>query len=296
MPIEVFYSDAMIADSQSFSPSAHKPAEVVRSWKRLGIDMEIIAPQPVTVEQLSRAHDSQFVADVLAGNRKNGFGNCSPAVAKSLPYTSGAMLDAARAAIRSGSFTVAPCSGFHHAAYDRCGGFCTFNGLMVTACALHDEGLARRVGILDFDEHWGDGTDNIVWRLKADWVHHYSAGEHWQDADQAERFLNEIPKIVRSMADCDVILYQAGADPHIDDPLGGWLTTDQLRERDRLVFQSAKRHGIPIAWNLAGGYQEPLRKVIEIHDNTMSEASRFTSKFYEESPPRGKSGGRSASC
>ena len=71
------------------------------------------------------------------------------------------------------------------------------------------------------------------------------------------------------MADCDVLLYQAGADPHIEDPLGGWLTTAQLRERDRLVFESSERYGVPIAWNLAGGYQEPLSKVLKIHDNTM---------------------------
>jgi acetoin utilization deacetylase AcuC-like enzyme len=37
------------------------------------------------------------------------------------------------------------------------------------------------------------------------------------------------------MADCEVLLYQAGADPHINDPLGGWLTTAQLRERDRIA-------------------------------------------------------------
>ena len=64
-----------------------------------------------------------------------------------------------------------------------------------------------------------------------------------------------------------------GADPHINDPLGGWLTTEQLAERDRLVFSAAKRLGIPIAWNLAGGYQIDedggISKVIEIHNNTM---------------------------
>ena len=75
------------------------------------------------------------------------------------------------------------------------------------------------------------------------------------------------------MSDCDVILYQAGADPHINDPLGGWLTTEQLAERDQIVFTMAKRLGIPIAWNLAGGYQTDedggIRPVLDIHDNTM---------------------------
>ncbi len=28
---------------------------------------------------------------------------------------------------------------------------------------------------------------------------------------------------------------------------------------------------LPVAWNLAGGYQNPLRRVLDIHDNTMLE-------------------------
>lgn len=77
------------------------------------------------------------------------------------------------------------------------------------------------------------------------------------------------------MRDCDVILYQAGADPHVDDPLGGFLSTAQLRERDRLVFVTANSLGIPIAWNLAGGYQVDsgggIQSVLDIHNNTMRE-------------------------
>lgn len=78
MTIKIFYTGAMVADSQSFSPSAHKPAEVVRSWQLLGVDLEIITPEAVSIEQLARAHDRAFVTDVLAGKRKNGFGNRSP--------------------------------------------------------------------------------------------------------------------------------------------------------------------------------------------------------------------------
>lgn len=273
--IPVYYTDAMVADSESFSPSARKPAAVVRSWQALGVPLEIVAPRAVTVDELVRAHDRAYVEDVLAGKRNNGFGNRSRAVAASLPFTSGAMLAAARAAIANGTVAVAPCSGFHHAGYDHAGGFCTFNGLMVTACALRAERLAKAVGILDFDQHWGDGTEDIIERLDAGWVRHYSAGVRWQRVEQAEAFLEAVPGIVRSMQDCDVLLYQAGADPHVDDPLGGWLTTEQLRERDRLVFENAQRYGVPIAWNLAGGYQEPFARVLEIHDNTMLECAQI---------------------
>lgn len=66
-----------------------------------------------------------------------------------------------------------------------------------------------------------------------------------------------------------MLIYQAGADQHIDDPLGGFLTTEELAERDRTVFSVAKEIGIPLVWNLAGGYQTSLERVLEIHRNTM---------------------------
>jgi hypothetical protein len=56
---------------------------------------------------------------------------------------------------------------------------------------------------------------------------------------------------------------------HVDDPLGGVLTIEQMAERDRIVFAAARAQATPIAWNLAGGYQEPLTKVVDLHSNTM---------------------------
>ena len=74
------------------------------------------------------------------------------------------------------------------------------------------------------------------------------------------------------------MIYQAGADPHVDDPLGGWRTTEQLRERDARVFAGVRKAGMPIVWNLAGGYQqEPggsIPRVLDIHDNTARECVR----------------------
>ena len=272
--IPVFYTPLMVADSGGFSPSAAKPKAVMESWRKLDTPLAVVAPEPVSVEDIARAHLPAYVEAVLSCQAENGFGNSSEAVAKSLPYTSGAMLAAARSAIRNGNVAVAPCAGFHHACYARSGGFCTFNGLMVTALALHASGELSRVGILDFDQHYGDGTDNIIEKLKIKWIKHYSAGKHYGHASEAKRFLMSIPILVKRMQGCDVILYQAGADPHIDDPLGGWLTTEQLYERDLIVFETAAELGIPVAWNLAGGYQTPLRKVLQIHDGTMRACSK----------------------
>jgi len=272
--IPVFYSPAMVAHAASFSPSAGKPAQVVESWQALGVPIELRTPRPVSVDQFELVHAPDFVADVLGGRRENGFGNRSPAVAATLPWTSGVMLSAAREALENGLGAVAPCSGFHHAGYDFAGGFCTFNGLMVTAAVLLAEGRVRKVGILDCDQHWGNGTDDILVRLDLyDQIVHYGPTQTYGRPERAERFLASIPQLLDQFRDCDLVLYQAGADPHIDDPLGGWLTTEQLHRRDRAVLMGLRLLGIPVAWNLAGGYQrdenDSIRPVLDIHDNTL---------------------------
>ena len=276
MRIPVYYTPKMVANFSSFSPSAGKPEQVIAAWQQLDFTIQIIEPVAVSVEQLKAVHRPYYVDQVLAGQVKNGFGNALPEVAESLRYTSGAMLAAAREAIRNRKIAVAPCSGFHHAGYTSAFGYCTFNGLMVAALVLHAEGVVARVGILDFDMHYGDGTVALIKHHQADsWIEHYTAGRDYESAFQANDFLARIPERVADMSDCDVILYQAGADPHIHDPLGGFLTTAQLGERDRLVFETAHSLGIPVAWNLAGGYQVDsdggIQAVLDIHNNTMLE-------------------------
>lgn len=275
MPVPVFYTPRMVADSESFSPSAAKPAKVVESWQRQ-FPIEIIEPTPVTVEELTRAHPRDWVEGVLAGRNTNGFGNRSLKVAESLPYTSGAMLSAARHALKIKRAVAAPCSGFHHAEHRTAQGFCTFNGLMVTALTLYAEGLVKKVGILDLDMHYGNGTDDIIHRTGADWITHFTAGREFNYSQQAMGFFaTRLPEVLWAMSTCDLVLYQAGADPHVDDPHGGWLTTAQLRMRDAEVFTALAKANIPVAWNLAGGYQiekdGSIPKVLEIHDNSMRE-------------------------
>lgn len=267
--IKVFYRKEMVAKTKSFSQSSSKPERVVSSWLSKFHNIEVVEPEAVTVDQLCLVHDRNYVEGVLACKLKNGFSNRDVTVAKSLPYTSGAMLDAAREALKNGKVAAAPCSGFHHARWDKAYGYCTFNGMMVTALVLKQENAISRIGIIDFDMHEGDGTDNIIDHLDIDWIVHFSAGYRYHTPEQAGEFLDAIPDITCMMAGCDLVLYQAGADPHIDDPLGGFLTTWQLKTRDRRVFEMLSMLKIPVVWNLAGGYQGNFHRVLEIHDNTM---------------------------
>ena len=65
----------------------------------------------------------------------------------------------------------------------------------------------------------------------------------------------------------------------VDDMFGGYLTSEQMRLRDEIVFKFCKKNNIPVAWNLAGGYQTPIQKVLELHETTLKECI----KVYEVS-------------
>jgi acetoin utilization deacetylase AcuC-like enzyme len=274
--IPVAFTEKMLGPMKPISPSAAKPSQVVASWNKMGYPLHYIPVAPVTEDEFSAAHNPKFVKDIFNHRRPNGFGDIDPRVTATLPYTSGAMLSAARYILQNKlPVGVAPCSGFHHAGWNSPQGFCTFNGLMVTAQALLNEGLADKVGILDCDMHYGNGTEDIINHFELhDDVVHITIGENEMDSSDALRFLSyDLLNHIENLSDCDIVLYQAGADPHIQDPLGGWLTTEQLYLRDRRVFELLNQKGIPVVWNLAGGYQVErdgsIPKVLEIHNNTM---------------------------
>lgn len=271
--IPVFYSDDLLAHD-TLSPSAAKPRPVVDRWKETSLPIVVNPVTPATMDDLSLAHDPEFVAAILLGEAENGFRNSDPDVASSLPYTTGAMLCAATAALRCG-VACAPVGGFHHAGYATAEMFCTFNGLMVAALRLLRGNAVRRVLILDLDFHYGNGTDDIIERLQVhDQVENATFGRWHHSAAHAARYLEHLAEVTSTFPQFDLILYQAGADLHVDDPLGGVLDSDQLRQRDAMVFSAASCAGVPLAWNLAGGYQDPISKVIEIHQATMEECVR----------------------
>ena len=187
--MRVVYSESMNAPAQGLSPSAAKPAAVMAAWQAQWPGLQVRPPVPVGRADFCRAHDADFVDGVLSLRLPNGFGTRSADVVASLPLTSGALLTAARWALAQGGAVAAPVSGFHHAGWDEAQGFCTFNGLMVTALALRAERPGLRVGILDYDYHLGDGTEDILERVGREGIVHITAGAHWREGCDARAFL-----------------------------------------------------------------------------------------------------------
>lgn len=271
--MKVFYRPEQTARNIStFSPSAEKPTQVVRDWLQRGLiqESDVLSFEPVTRTDLKRAHDAAFVDGVLDLSIDNGFGNRNAQVAASLPYTSGSLLAAARHALEYRENVCSPTSGFHHAGYDSAEGFCTFNGLMVTALALLEQGAVRSIGILDCDVHYGNGTDDIMKRLGVQGIRHHTMGAHFRHRDEASLFEQWLQRAIEDCLGVDLLIYQAGADPHVNDPLGKVLTGVQMAKRDHAVFSAFQ--GRPLVWNLAGGYQRDvnggIEPVLKLHRTT----------------------------
>ena len=271
--MKVFYDDRQsVKANSSFSPSAEKPAKVLESWLKLGIPFQVSSFDPLTADEMALAHDRFYVDGVLSLEAPNGFGNQNPEVAAALPWVCGSMVAAALHTYKTGELSFSPTSGAHHACYAHGMCYCTFNFLAMAAIKVHQAG-ASSIGILDLDCHHGNGTVNIIDRLNLDYIRHYSFGqEHLRRGNAAEDWVTRMPDIVSTFRGVDLLIFNAGVDPHIEDPLGGILTTRQMTLRDRLVFKVAKQLGLKVCVSLAGGYQVDaegnIDKLLALHDTT----------------------------
>lgn len=266
--VGVFYDPRMAADGRSFSPSGLKSMRVVKDWLEHKLPIDVMSVIPATGEQLLNAHSPGYVRGIMEGVIDNGHGNNSRAFAEAAVWSVGSIVNASRYALRHG-VACSPTSGFHHASYDSNHGYCTFNGLVVAAQAMLDSPYIQRVAIVDFDFHYGDGTDDII--------HRVGLGDVLFNVTNRGREIlvnREIDRIITEL-EPDAVIYQAGADQHVEDPLGGIFTDDELIERDRAVFECCNSNGIPIVWCLAGGYRrdenDDITPVLETHRNTMIE-------------------------
>jgi len=240
----------------------------VRYLREAGVTTVVRKVEPVTPEDLCSVHSSKYVKDVLGLRRNNGFGTRDKAACESFLYTNGSIVSATLWALTTKRNACSPTSGFHHAGYEYGGGFCTFNGLALATSVARSHG--KRVAILDCDAHYGDGTEDIFKEKGWDEGHITFGARFFEGAVPPKVFSKWLKSSLDSLLDDlpDVLLYQAGADPHVDDPLGGMLTSSQMYERDKLVFETARERGVPVVWNLAGGYQTPIEKVLELHLTT----------------------------
>ncbi len=253
------------------------------------------APEPLPREWLEAVHDPEYVAQVFAAEvppekeRRIGF-PVTLRIAARVAHTNGGTWLAAKLAMRHG-YAANSAAGSHHARADTGAGYCVFNDLAVTANRLIAEGDAARVLIVDCDVHQGDGTalltagraDIFTLSLHAEknFPHRKARSsldvplaDGTDDATYLEALERVLPPIIDDFAP-DIVLYQAGVDPHRDDRLGRLALTDAgLAARDRFVVAEARRRGLPVASTLGGGYGSDPRVVAYRHARSMLAMAR----------------------
>jgi len=243
-------------------------------------------PEPMPRHWIEAVHDQAYVAEVASSQvppekaRRIGFPVTEGVTRRAFLAPGGTWL-AAKLALDHG-YAANSAGGSHHALADRGAGYCIFNDLAIAANRLIAEGDAARIMIVDLDVHQGDGTAVLmagredVFTLSLHAERNFPARKAQSsfdlglpDATGDEAYLAALAEHLPSALDGfrpDLILYQAGVDPHRDDKLGRLaLSDDGLRARDRFVMRQARMRGIPLASALGGGYGDDRLAVARRH-------------------------------
>lgn len=251
---------------------------------------DLIAPPLATDEQILRVHDVVYLDKLKTGNltpqeaRRIGFPWSSELV-KRARCSVGATIATCRAALQDG-LAVNLAGGTHHAFHDHGQGYCLFNDSMIAILAMQAQGHIQRAVIIDCDVHQGNGTaalaaDNpTIFTFSIHSENNFPLYKEQSDLDiglpdgvSDEAYLEALETGVRealSMAEADLVIYLAGADPYEDDLLGRLaLSKAGLAERDRLVLGLCQEAGLPIATLMAGGYAQRVMDTVSIHLQTV---------------------------
>jgi acetoin utilization deacetylase AcuC-like enzyme len=295
--LKVFYSDHFVLPL----PEGHRFPMIKYSMLRESVAAsglcgpeELIVPHPVSDAEILRSHEEGYLRRVALGTltekemRRIGFPWSQRMVERSR-RASGGTLGACLAALEDG-FAANLAGGTHHAFADRGEGYCVLNDSAIAARAVQAEGLVERIVVVDTDVHQGNGTaaivrgDASIYTLSIHGAKNFPFRKEESDldlalpdgADDAE-FLDALEEgLERALEEsrAELAIYVAGADPFVDDRLGRLsVSKEGLAERDRLVLESCRERGIPVAVTMAGGYARNVEDTVEIHLQSIEKAA-----------------------
>jgi len=238
----------------------------------------------VTQAQLTRVHGAEYLASIEAASPATGLHYLDPDTAlnphslEAARHAAGALVLAtdlvARGECRSAFCAVRPPG--HHAERNRAMGFCLYNNVAVGAAhAMAAHGM-KRLAIVDFDVHHGNGTEDIF--AGDDRVLMVSTFQHplypYSGTENVSGNMVNIPLAAGSGSDVfrdavkefwlpalerqrpEIIYISAGFDAHREDPLAGLkLTENDYAWVTREIAAIANKHGRGrIISTLEGGY------------------------------------------
>jgi acetoin utilization deacetylase AcuC-like enzyme len=251
---------------------------------------DFLAPEPASGQDVLRVHSQEYVYKLKTSTLSH-----TEIMRMEVPYSSklieacwlaaGGSILAGRRALEDG-WAANIGGGFHHACPDHGEGFCVIHDVAIAIRRLQFEGAIERAMVVDTDVHQGNGTavifggDGNVYTLSLHQEHNYpfpkppsTVDVDLPDGTRDEQYLAILEKhLHQAFHDFapNILFYVAGADPYREDQLGGLaLTMAGLAQRDALVFDYARRNGVPVAITLAGGYARRVVDTVAIHLGTI---------------------------
>jgi len=197
--LEVYSNDPAAADGRLDS-----------SVEELEGAYDFIEPEPASVEDIALVHTLEHIQEIKRNMLE---------YKAALLAAGGAMHTAELAASGEPAFGLIRPPG-HHASPDHCWGFCFFNNMAVAVEKIRRTRNMKRIFILDFDLHTGDGNLNSF--AGDNDVVIYNPGF----PGGREAYMNEVRNKLEKMKThrFDIISASAGFDTYIDD-WGGLLET-----------------------------------------------------------------------
>ena len=246
---------------------------------------QFVEPLPAPRRWLELVHGPRYHRAFARGElshqeqRRIGLPATTPLVQRTWLAVGGTVLTA-RLALEHG-LACHLAGGTHHAYPDHGSGFCIFNDCAVAARVLLAESRVQQLMVIDLDVHQGDATAAIfadeprVFTVSVHCQSNFPLRKQCSDVDlplddglEDDAYLSAIGDLIPNLLDQvrpDLVLYNAGVDPHRDDRLGKLcLTSTGLLNRDRLVLDACLRRSIPVATVIGGGYDD-LNPLVERH-------------------------------
>lgn len=257
-------------------------------------ESQIFSPEPAADEDILAVHQGDYVRRLVevkltrSEERRIGFPHNEHLIFREKCIVQGSIQNALNALKFGCSLNVA--GGTHHAYADRGEGFCLLNDIAVAASYLLRHRLAERILVVDLDVHQGNGTAAIfrhvpeVYTFSMHGANNYPLHKELSDRDVAlpdgitdmpylkllDYHLNDIAESFQP----DFVFFQSGVDVLATDKLGRLALTEQgCALRDRMVFDFCKRHKLPVAVSMGGGYSPKLADIVNAHVTTYREAA-----------------------
>lgn len=186
--------------------------------------------------------------------------------------------------------------GTHHAFPSYGSGFCIFNDLAIAAHVLQKLGLVHKVLVVDLDVHQGDGTafifqdDPSVFTFSMHCEVNFPGTKQNSDLDvplpvgmEDDEYLQTLAEYLPDLLSNfqpDLVLYDAGVDPHVGDRLGKLALTDTgIFRREMQVLTTCVSSGYPVACVIGGGYADDFKSLVYRHSLVHRAASEVYHRY-----------------